>query len=266
MKKYIGIGVGVIVVGVIGMIVLAVLNLGTLIKTATETIGPKITKTEVLLNSADISILSGSGTLEGFLLGNPKGFKLPSAVECKTIRIKVVKESLTSNKIIIDEVFLDGPVISYEKRGGTDNFKTILNNINKTVASEKKQQTAESSDTGAEKKIQINNFIVKNGRLNLSGSLLDAFGDQGTGINLPDIHLKDIGKEKDTTPAEAFAMVLKELTGNVTGTISDVGKKLKEQMGKAVEGVSKGVGKAVEDATKGTGAIGDAVKGLLNSQ
>ncbi len=95
---------GALVVGIIGMIILAVLNLGTLIKTATETYGPKITKTEVRLDSADISILNGSGSLSGFLLGNPKGFSMPSAMECDTIRVKVVKESLTTNKIIIEEI------------------------------------------------------------------------------------------------------------------------------------------------------------------
>lgn len=262
MSKYIYIGVGAIVFGVVGMIVLAVLNLGTLIKTATETVGPKLTQTEVRLDSADISILSGSGTLERFLLGNPEGFKLPSAIESKTIRIKVVKESLTTDRIIIDEIFIDGPVISYEKRGNTDNFKTILNNINKAAKTEKKQSTASSqSETGAQKKLQINNFIIKNGRINLSGSLLDAFGEQGTGMDLPDIHIKDIGKEKDTTPAEAFSIVLNELTGDVAGTIANVGTALQKQLGNTV----KDAGKMLDGATEGAGSVGDAVKELFNT-
>ena len=256
MRKYIFIGVGVLAVGIIGMIVLAVLNLGTLIKTATETYGPKITQTEVRLDSADISILSGNGALNGFLLGNPKGFTMPSAIECETIRVKVVKESLTTDRIIIEEIYVKGPVISYEKKGKTDNFKTIVNNIKKTVASEKKaekkQETEKAADTGAEKKIQINNFIVKNGKINLGGSLLNAFGDGGLGIDLPDLHIKDIGKEKETTPAEAFAIVLGQMTGDVTGTVTQVGKQLQEQLGKAVEGVTGGAGK-----------VGDTIKGLF---
>merc|ERR1711879_773854 len=138
MKKYIFIGVGAVAVGVVVLIALAILNLGSLIKTVTEEYGPQITKTDVRLDSADISILSGSGSLSGFLLGNPKGFTMPSAVECDTIRVKVVKDSLTTDKIIIEEIFIDGPVISYEKKDSTDNFKTIVNNINQPVAGEKK--------------------------------------------------------------------------------------------------------------------------------
>lgn len=256
MKKYIFIGAGVVIVGIIAVIILAVLNLGSLVKTATETVGPKITKTEVKLDSADISILSGSGSLNGFILGNPKGFSLPTAIECDTIRVKVVTDSLTTNKIIIDEIYVDGPIISYEKKGKTDNFNTIINNIKKTVAGEKKpaqqEQAEQPSETGAEKTIQINNFIVKNGKINLAGSLLDAFGDKGVGISMPDIHLKDIGKEKDTSPAEAFALILSSMTSGVTSSIADVGKAITDTVGKAVEG-----------AAEGAGDIGGAVKGLF---
>jgi len=255
MKKYIFIGVGAVIVGIITLIVLAVLNLGDLIKTVTEKYGPEITKTEVRLGSADISVLSGSGTLKEFYLGNPKGFSMPSALECDTIRVKVVTDSLTTDKIIIEEVYVDGPVISYEKKGKTDNFQTIVNNIKKTVAGEKKQEKKEEaapSETGSEKSIQINNFIVKNGKINLGGSLLDTFGDNSMGIDLPDIHIKDIGKEKETSPAEAFAIILSEMTGDVAGTVTQVGKQLMQDVGKAVEGVGGG-----------TESVGGAIKGLF---
>jgi quinol monooxygenase YgiN len=260
MKKYILIGAGALVVAIVTMVVLVILNLGDLVKTAVEKFGPPITKTEVRLGAADISILSGSGTLSDFYLGNPQGFTMPSAVECGTIRVKVVTDSLTTDRIIIEEIYVDSPVISYEKRGNTDNFKTIVNNIQKTVAGEKKQEAkVGETDTGAEKKIQINNFIVRNGRINLGGSLVDVFGDKGVGIALPDIHMKDIGKEKEITPAEAFAQILGEMTGDVTGTVTEVGKQLTEALGKA----AKGAGKAVEGAGE---SVGGAIKGLFGSE
>ncbi|NDV17891.1 hypothetical protein GO013_00470 [Pseudodesulfovibrio sp. JC047] len=257
MKKYMLIGIGTLLAAIIAVVILVVLNLGDIIKVAVEKYGPPITKTEVKLGSADISILSGSGALSDFLLGNPQGFSMPSAIECDTIRVSIVKDSLTTDRIIIEEIFVDGPIISYEKKGNTDNFKTIVNNIKKTVASEEKQdQHAETtpSETGSEKTIQINNFIVKNGHINLGGSMLNAFGEQSMGIDLPDIHLKDIGKDKETTPAEAFALVLSEMTGDITGTISQVGKQLQKELGKAVDGV-----------TNGAGSAGGVLKGLFGS-
>lgn len=256
MKKFLTIGLGVLIVGIIAIIVLAILNLGSIIKTATETYGPRITKTEVRLGSADISILSGSGSLNKFVLGNPEGFTMPNALTCDTIWIKVVKESLTTDTIVIEEIIVDGPVVSYEKRGNADNFQTILNNIKQTVASEKKATPAEQENTGSEKSIQINNFIVKNGHINLGGSLLDAFGaDQGVGIAMPNIHMKDIGKDKKITPAEAFALVLAEMTSGVTGTVTQLARQLSETLGKAVGGVGEGAK-----------SLGSTVKGLFGSE
>lgn len=253
MKKIILISTGVIVAAVIAFIIIGAMNLGPLIKTATETYGPKITRTEVKLKDVGISIFSGSVKLDEFYLGNPKGFTMPSALECDTISVKLVTDSLTTDTIVIEEIYVDGPIISYEKKGGTDNFQTIVNNIKRTVAGEKKESakssTETSSETGAEKNIQINNFIVKNGKINLGGSLLNSFGDSGVGIALPDIHLKDIGKEKKTSPAEAFAIVLNSMTKDIGGTVVEIGKTLTEGLNKAVEG--------------GTESIGNAVKGLF---
>lgn len=270
MKKFILIGSGVVVAAIVAIIVLIVLNLGGLIKTAVETYGPPITKTEVRLGSADISVLSGSGSLDDFFLGNPKGFSMPSAVECETVRVSVVTDSLTTDTIIIDEIFIDGPVISYEKKGNTDNFKTIVNNIKKTVAGEKKQTKAaeeeKASETGSEKKIVINNFIVKNGKINVGGSLLKLFGDKAVGIDMPDIHMKDIGKDKETSPAEAFSQILAEMTGGVAGSVTQYGKELQKQLGKAVEGATKAVEGVTEGAGDSAGSVGKAVKGLFGSE
>lgn len=253
MKKYILIGITVLLIGFFSIVFYGVMNLGELIKTATETYGPKITKTEVKLDSVDISILSGSSSLSGFILGNPKGFSMPNALECNEISVKVDTNSLTTDRIIIEEIFVDGPVISYEKKGTTDNFNTIVNNINKTIASEqkaeKKGQQEQAAETGAQKSIQINNFIVKNGKVNLAGSLLDRLGEVGVGIDLPDTHIKDIGKGKELTPAEAFSIILKDMTG-------DVGKTVAQQM-------SKLIGNSIEEIGNGAKGLGNTVKGLF---
>ena len=104
----------------------------------------------------------------------------------------------------------------------------------------------------------INNFIVKNGKINVGGSLLKVFGDKGMGIDMPDIHLKDIGKDKETSPAEAFSVILAEMTGGVSGSVTQFGKELQKQLGKAVEGITKGAG-------EGADSVGGAIKGLFGS-
>ena len=47
------------------------------------------------------------------------------------IYMDVDEKSVTGETIIIDRIEVARPEITYEKTGGTDNFKTILNNVKK---------------------------------------------------------------------------------------------------------------------------------------
>jgi len=95
------------------LIVLAVLGtyffLGTVIKKGVETVGPKITKTDVKLNSASLSILSGSGKINGFVLGNPQGFKTPAAISVGTVNLAIEPRSLFDNKLLSETSPLTAP-------------------------------------------------------------------------------------------------------------------------------------------------------------
>lgn len=257
-KKYIFIGGGALLVAIIGFIVMAILNLGSLIKVAVEEVGPRLTQSDVKLNSADISFLSGSGQLKGLLLGNPKGFSTPEAVKVGNIKMTVDKNSLTTNRIIIRELVILSPEITYEKKGKTDNFKALIANVNKAIASQGKaspsDKKSDKKETGSQKNIQIDNLIIKDGKVNLAGGMLQSFGDKGLGIDLPAIHLKDIGKKKNTTPAQAFALILNEMTKGIGVSVNDVAKTLQDTI---MKNIDSGTG-AVDSVTKG-------IKGLLGT-
>lgn len=55
-------------------------NLGPLVKKTVNTVGPKITKTNVEVADVSISIFFGEAKIKGFLLGNPKGFQTDQAM------------------------------------------------------------------------------------------------------------------------------------------------------------------------------------------
>ncbi len=54
-----------------------------------------------------------------------------------SVLVNVDEKSLTSNTIVIDRIEMINPEITYEKKGETDNFNTILKNITNTSSSEK---------------------------------------------------------------------------------------------------------------------------------
>lgn len=264
MKKWLLIGVAFIVIVII-VLVIGISNLGPMIKTAVNTYGPKMTKTEVHLGDVDVSIFSAEAKLQDFYLGNPKGFKSPDAIKVRSIYVNVDESSITGETIIIDKIEVVGPQITYEKARGTDNFKSILNNIEEAVgAGERSKKQAEKE--GESKKILIRDFSVKDGKVNLVTSIL---GGKSISVPLPDIHLKNVGKkEGGVSPAEAFKEVFAALYGEITSpAVADALNRGLKAIGSGIETVGKDAKKGLEEAgdgaKKGIEGAADKVKGLF---
>jgi hypothetical protein len=59
---------------------------------------------KVRLNEAAVSANSGQGTLRGLSVGNPKGFKTPTAFELDEISLTLDIGRITSDPIVIKEI------------------------------------------------------------------------------------------------------------------------------------------------------------------
>ena len=266
MKKWIYIGVGVIVV-VIAVIIFGLSNLGPIIKRAVNSYGPKLTKTELHVADVNVSIFSGEAKIKKLFLGNPAGFKTPSAMKVGSVLVKVDEKSLTGNTIVVDRIEVISPEITYEKKGGQDNFHTILNNISKTSSSEEQSKQA-SGKQSTGKKLIIRDFIVKNGKVNLALSAY-GLGEKQISSPLPDIHLQNIGEKKNgTSPAEAFKEVFAALYGKISSpAVTDALNKQLKSMGVNLdslkEGAMKQLGGTSEKVEEKITDIGKKVKGMF---
>ena len=272
MKKWIFIGLGALVVLLIVVVVVGLSKLGPIVKMAVNTYGPKITDTELRVDDVGISLFSAEAKLKKFFLGNPKGFRSPSAMKVGSVFVNVDEGTITSNTIVITKVLVDGPEITYEKRGKTDNFQAILANVQKNVPKGKPSKK-EPAKEGPGKQLIINDFIVKNGKVNLALGIPGGItGDQSISADLPDIHLKDLGKKKGgSSPAEIAKEILAVLYGkiqspDVMGALDDQLKKLGgagiaeiEKAAKEAAGIPEGAGKEAE-------GVADKVKGLFQKK
>lgn len=267
MKKWIFIGIGGIVVVIIAVIILALSNLGPIIKRAVNSYGPKITKTELHVGDVSVSIFSGQAKVKKFFLGNPVGFKTPSAMKVGSVLVKVDKKSLTSNTIVVDRIEVISPEITYEKEGNTDNFHTILNNIEKISKSEKQSKQAPGKK-GPGKKLIIRDFVLKNGKVNLALSVY-GLGEKEISSPLPDIHLKNIGeKENGESPADAFKEVFAALYGKitspaVTGALNKQLKSMGASLNTLKEGAIKQLGGTTSNAEQQLNNLGKKLKGTF---
>ena len=257
MKKILYVVIALAVVFAV-VLIIGLSNLGPIIKTAVNKYGPEITKTDLRINDVGISLFSGEAKLKDFYLGNPKGFKSPVAISANAIYVDVDEKSITRDPIIIDRIEVVSPEITYEKKGRTDNFQTILNNIKRSAgtpgsSSSSKEATKESPG----RKLVIKDFIVTDGKVNMEVDM-PAGSNISASASLPKIHLKDLGeKSGGATAEEVFYTVFDSLyqklvSPAVTATLS-----------KELEGLTSPI--PIEEGTKKSAekAVGEAVKGLL---
>ena len=173
------------------------MKLGSIVKITVETLGPQMTQTEVRLKSVSLSPFSESGRIRGLFIGNPAGFKTPSAFQLHSVRMFVDINSLRADRVVVREIVVDGPEVTLEGSLSGSNLSRIQENV--------------ESFGLALPKVEIGIFKVTNGKLNLS---LTALGGKSLSVPLPDIELRDIGRKSGGATAGEAA---KEMFGAVTG-------------------------------------------------
>jgi uncharacterized protein involved in outer membrane biogenesis len=238
-----------IVIGILALIVVAALAahffLDGAIKRGVEIIGPKLTQTDVKLEQVNISLLSGSGRLRGFVVGNPQGYKTASAINVGVVSVAVQPASLLSKKMVVKSVNIDSAELTLEGGLKDNNLNKILANVQATSGGSSSTTNAKSSTTekSGGKKIEVDDFVMTGTKVHLK---LNVPGLSGT-ISLPPIHLTNLGKDSDgITAGQLSEQVLKAVVADV---------------GKAVEGAAGNVGKtATEEVGKATKSIGDIFK------
>ena len=197
-------GLIVVVAVVVGV---TVYNLDTIIKTAVVQVGPEVTDTNVGLDSVDLSLLKGTASLRGLVIGNPQGFARPNAFSVDSIAVDLDTRSLGEDVIQIHKVFIEAPEIFYESNDAGDNFQTILDNIARNTGAAS-PESAEVDDESS-KKIIIEELVLIDGNISLEHRLL---AGKTVGVPLPDLTLTDIGKKTNgATVQEAASQIIKQI-------------------------------------------------------
>lgn len=251
MKKFIIIG-GVL--GVVGVMLAFLLfsSLDSIITEAVEHFGSEITKTEVSLDKTVISATTGKGSLHGLKVTNPKPFKTPSAFEFSEVSLTLDIASVTKDTVVIKEIVIAGPEITYEVGANGSNIDAIKRNVDSYSTSSKsdpyEKKEVEPSDK-KQKKLIIEKLIVRDGKINVSASFLNG---KSMSVNLPGLTLNDIGKDKGgATPGEVTNKIITSLRQNIDKAVGTLGL---DQAKKAIEGVTKELKGKLEEG------IGDSKK------
>jgi hypothetical protein len=242
----------VVVVLIVVAGVSAILFLDHIVKKGVETAGPMVTKVDVKLDKASISLLGGSAHLKGLFVGNPPGCKTDSAIKVGEVSVSLKPLSVLSDKIVVESVKVVSPEITIEGGIKDNNLTKILDNVTAAAggsgATEKKDEKASST------KIQVTDLTITGAKVH-SNTLLS--GGKTVTVTLPDIRLTNLGTGSDgITPAELTKRVMDELMGKVIPALTEG----VAQIGKEALELGKG---ATEEAKKGVEKVTGGLKGLL---
>ena len=236
-------GVVIILVAlVIAAIVVASTFLGDIVKKGVETAGPQITKVSIKLDEVHLSLLAGSATVKGLVVGNPEGYKTPQAISAGTIDVGVNPMSVLSDKIVLRSLRIESPEITFEGGLGGNNLSKIMDNVNAaTHAAAQNNRPASPNKTNqaqSSRKFEADDILITGARVHV---LLTELGGKEMTLPLPPIHLTNLGMNEDgITATELTRSVLDAI---VTDTVKTVARaNIAKSVGNGANKITKQIG------------------------
>jgi uncharacterized protein involved in outer membrane biogenesis len=249
-----------LLIALVVVIILAVLAVGLFLdralKAGIETIGPKLTGVDIKLESVSLSVLSGSGSIKGLVVGNPEGFKTPSAISVGAVSFALIPGSLLSDKIIIKSIKIEKPEITFETdlNPRANNLSKILANVQAATSGgatepAKSKEPPQPQEAKAGKKLEVDDLLITDGSVHVSATIL---AGRAATVPLPKIQQQNLGKDSDGITAGELAEILLKAIENgaaqaASHTVADIGKGALD--------FTKGDTNAVEKITKGIGNL-----------
>jgi hypothetical protein len=241
----------VIVLVILVMLVVAIgwAFLGGIVTKGVNTVGPMVTKTDVRLGSANVSVLSGSASLHDLFVGNPEGYKTESAIKAGKVSVSLKPMSIFGDKIVVHSVNVQAPEINVEGGISKNNLTQILDNTQGSAAQAetKKNQPEKEKKAPEEKaarKIEVDEFVISGAKVHYTGTIT---GGKTITLPIPDIHLQNLGTGPDgITAADLTKQVMNAVVSEVGPALAksagDISKEatglLKDAGGKSASGVT----------------------------
>lgn len=226
-------------------------GLGFIVRNAARTAGPAVIGTSVEIRGAYVRPFFGIVDMSEMVVGPPEGFKA-NVFEMNNFRITVDPNSVFSDVIVIKEIAIINPVVSYELSGLRSNINAIMDQLGGA-----KEKDEENTRNKPGKKVVIEHFIFSGAKIRLAST---ATGGKGVVIPMPTLELRDIGKKSGgVTGLEAFTQTLGSICGGIIRAVKDGALALG---GAAVDAVGAVGGTAVDTVGAAGGAALNAAEAV----
>src|SRR5690348_712690 len=159
-----------VVLTIIGAIVASVF-LRDIVNEGVETVGPQLTRVSVKLDEVHLTLLTGSASVKGLLVGNPQGYHAPQAISAGLISVGVNPMSVLSDKIVVRSLHVESPEITFEGGLSGNNLSQILANVNaatRTPAKSGAASTNAPAPTKPSQKLEVDDLLITGAQVHVS--------------------------------------------------------------------------------------------------
>lgn len=267
-------GFAVLLLAVIGLFTFLIGNLDGIVKDVIESQGSEVAGVPVTVSGVEITLLDGRAAISALEIGNPDGFKSDNAVSLDGISVQIDTASIGDPVIVIKEISVDAPMVTYELAPGGNNIGVIQSNVQKSVGDGSGGTAEPGESEAASRKLVIDTLNIRGGRVRVAAST-GLLGDRQIEGRLPDITLRDIGKDQGgATPEQVAEKVIAALTAAARQSAANlgVGKSL-EGLKQQLDALSQGklpanedeAKKAIEDVGSELNKAGEGLKKLFGN-
>lgn len=242
-----------LLVALAAVLVLLTVFAGRAVEQTVRSAGPLLMGVPVQLDHATVRIVRGYVSLDGLKVGNPEGFHTGHMVSVKHVHVKMDVRSMLTDTLLISEIVVEEPDISYEMSLTGSNVGKLAARFESDSPVDRDMEKHRAGKPA--KRVRIDRLMVKDGKVRLSTRLLHGVNAP---IPLPDIEMKDIGKDEETTLGQAVARVFKSVLSSTTAVVTSSGKLVVDgatAAGSAAAESAKAVGKGAAKAFSGIGNL-----------
>lgn len=179
-------------------------SLDVIVKFALEYYGPKVAGVDVKVSEVRISAGDGRGSLRGIEIGNPPGFSAPRAARLGEASVWIDPATIRSPVVLIHEIIIAEPVITYEKGARSTNLEAIEKRIAESASAAQSAPTGTSPLSGEKRRYTIERLVIRGAKVTMTNNALKG---QGVTFDLPEIEMKNIGQGRGITADEAALLV-----------------------------------------------------------
>ena len=240
------------------------LYLEPMVKGVVHKFGTQIVGTEVNLAGFSLHPLDGELEINGFTVANPEGYEAPNLLSLGNIFVKVDPKSVLSDTIVVEEVRILKPELTYEMPNfSTSNVQQLQENVARNTAKsgeakpvEAKAEEPAATESAPAKKVIIRKVTVAGGSLSAMTPLQKNTG--ALTLEMPAIELTNIGDEsKSMSISESVTVIFNKILFNATSVVT---KALGNVSDMAQKAANKAVDQVKDSVKEEAGGLLDKVK------